>query len=68
MISEEISSLLPDGTIGPISLKNCLGSSIFILFYPGDFQTLSREEVKELAELYKEFSSIQCHVSLFFLI
>jgi alkyl hydroperoxide reductase subunit AhpC len=57
----EISSLLPDGSIGTVSLKND-DSSVFILFYPADFLTISREEVKELSDLHDEFESIKCQV------
>ena len=56
----EVSSLLPDGSIGKVSLKN--DSCVFILFYPGDFLTISREEIKELSDLHEEFDAIKCQV------
>ncbi len=65
MFLNPVSALLPDGTIGDLTLKNALGSHVFIYFYPGDFLALSREEIKELSDLHGQFRSLGTTVSLF---
>jgi alkyl hydroperoxide reductase subunit AhpC len=61
MILESV-EMVSAGGIGKFSLNECSGDHVFILFYPGDFQTLSAEEIRELSHLHEEFQAIKCQV------
>ena len=53
---------MPDGQSQTIKLEDYLGSYVLLVFYPGDFNPVSKTEILEFAEEYEKFKNNGCQV------
>ena len=60
-------ALMPDGQTQTIKLEDYLGSYVLLVFYPGDFNPVSKTEILEFAEEYEKFKNNGCQVRGFIL-
>lgn len=55
-------ALLPDGELKKIQLEDYHGKYVLLLFYPGDFTVLAKNELKAFALNNDRFANNDCQV------
>ena len=60
-------ALMPNGDSEKINLENYHGSYVLLIFYPGDFNPLSKNTMLDFAKNYEKFVVNGCQVILKFL-
>ena len=61
-------ALMPNGDSEKINLENYHGSYVLLIFYPGDFNPLSKNTMLDFAKNYEKFVVNGCQVILISLI
>ena len=59
------SALMPDGQSQTIKIEDYLGSYVLLIFYPGDFNPVSKTEILDFAEQNEKFKNNGCQVGGF---
>lgn len=58
----EIPALLPGGQLGTVALEDYHGSTVLLIFYPGDFMPLTTEEITDFAGRHEDFKAEGCQI------
>ena len=55
-------AVLSDGTVKKVKLEDYIGSYVLLLFYPGDFDLLAKNQILTFAKNHERFEKHQCQV------